>query len=343
MKKSINVAMLLSLIVGSVASGALGPSPPPPEVNTVATASVDGYTLTVQSWNKLEQQALHLQEVLQDIFNQASSKFSTENETRTAYIAKKLIEKYPGSTYDGMMGSVALQNNLVAYFTGDLKVVRIGTTVQDVGANYYIQKGRFDFNYGNNSVTALINTAIPARSTFINVQLPELRANAEEILSSLGKPRIASGSAEMAVLNDAYQILALTDKISMETFASNVLSSKEWQSKVLLTATKGYLERHPEEFGEKSSSKPQPYKELPAPSKKNVMSDFNIMKIFAILAALVIVAGFSVLFVKGIRAAAKIISYYVDPNKRTMRNIRELSKSSRIRNQQDSTQKDDKQ
>ena len=346
MRKAINVIFLLSLIVVSVASGAPEPSSPPSVADTVATASGDGYTLTVQSWNRLEQQALQLQEGLQNIYIQASSTFPAEMKDRTAYISTKLNEKYPGSKYDGMMGSVAIQNNTLAYFTGDLKVVRIENIDQNVGANYYIQRGRFDFNCGNNSVSALINTANPARSAFINARLPDIRADAEQILSSIGKPRIASGSAELAVVNDAYQMLALTEKISMETFASKVVSSKDWQLKVLLTAKKGYLERHPEEFGEKSSIKPVPYKELPAPSTSNSLSQFNFKRIIAIVVALVLVAGLSVLFVKGIRAAATLLSYYVDPNKRTMHNIRELSKSSRLRNiegnQQDATQKDDK-
>jgi hypothetical protein len=260
-RKKYWVIHLLVLTVATLVFGdATLAKPLVADVKTLPS-SQDGYSLTFRYWNELNKQANDLQNNLQNLYRQAAAAFPQDKERVIANFINKLNEQYPGSKFDGVSGSVLLpgKEKLVAHVGKDFKVEiieEIGTLNGAMGGiRYYLQKGVIALSSNIDGISATIDVGNAATTVFKTVHIYNFKEKAEKVISSIDKEWIVPISAETAVLNDAYKLLAMTEKIRMDVFAGNVMCSEEWQDKVLAIARSGYYERHPEEFGTPQISK----------------------------------------------------------------------------------------
>ena len=274
---------------GSTPAAAPAPSDTP--APAVADVSTNGYTLTVQYWLKLEQTARETEKALQELYTQTAAAIPDDPARLRSYFTKKLSEKFPGSNYNGVMGSVVLPNKMLAHFNDKFMVDRI-EEVGTINVNYFLKQGQFVCSNGTNSVGGIINKANPGQSVFTKVDIDAMKTEAEKIL---GNRTVAANSAEEAVINDAYQLLAVTNNARMDTYAGQLVVSTEAQQYALGLAEKGYKQRHPEEYqaGAAGEKKAKASKDLQLPSEQS--SATKLMLRFVVIGGLFLLCA---LFVK---------------------------------------------
>ena len=275
LRKLIPVGWLLMFLAVSLVGAATAPpqssppsiaSPPAAPVSAVTEVSSNGYTLTAQYWLNLEQTARETEKVLQEIYTQTAAAIPDDPARMRSYFAKKLAEKFPGSSFNGVMGSVVLPNKMQAHFNDKFVVDRI-EEVGRISVNYFLKQGQFVCSNGTNSVGGIINKANPGESVFTKVDIDIVKTEAEKIL---GNRTVAANSAEVAVVNDAYQLLAVTNNARMDTYAGQLVVSTEAQQYALGLVEKGYKQRHPEEYqAGAGGGKKQKNKNLELPSEQS--------------------------------------------------------------------------
>jgi hypothetical protein len=227
---------------------AVKPQAPPTDATvSVAPADRDGYARTVTAFQYYAQKAAEIQALLKKLHNESVTGAPSDVSKQRALFLTRLVETYPGSTFDGTTGTVPFQNNFVATYNATLTV----DTIKEIGkitAIYHLTQGKITLSFENNSVTAIIDQTTPSRSTFINVSIPAMKENAEKTLADPDRKMILVDTVESAVLNDAYQLLSQTSRVRMDTFAAGVIRNPALQEEALRTAAIGYRERHPEEY-----------------------------------------------------------------------------------------------
>ena len=160
LRKIIPTCCVLVFLAVTVVGAA--PAPPetstPPAVQVPANAPVptaadvsssNGYTLTVQYWLKLEQTARETEKALQELYTQTAAAIPDDPARLRAYFAKKLSEKFPRSSFNGVMGSVVLPNKMLAHFNDKFMVDRI-EEVGSINVNYFLKQGQFVCSNGSN-------------------------------------------------------------------------------------------------------------------------------------------------------------------------------------------------
>ncbi len=207
----------------------------------------DGYQRTLQAFQVRVSKGREIIELLHKINSDAKARFPENPSKQQPYFLMKLGEACPGSSYDGKKGNVVFQKNFMAAFNNTMNVESI-TELGEVSATYLLQKGEIEISFGTNSVTVVLDSAVPSRSRFTKVIIPAIRVEAESVLSIAGYRRITSDSVETSILNDAYQLLSLTNALRMDYFAADVMRSPKLQKKAIGIAGSGYFERHSEEY-----------------------------------------------------------------------------------------------
>ena len=282
LRKIIPTCCVLVFLAVTVVGAA--PAPPetstPPAVQVPANAPVptaadvsssNGYTLTVQYWLKLEQTARETEKALQELYTQTAAAIPDDPARLRAYFAKKLSEKFPRSSFNGVMGSVVLPNKMLAHFNDKFMVDRI-EEVGSINVNYFLKQGQFVCSNGSNSVGGIINKANPSQSVFTKVDIDAMKTEAEKIL---GNRTVTANSPEEAVINDAYQLLAVTNNARMDTYAGQLVVSTEAQQYALGLAEKGYRQRHTGEYQAGAASQKKSKnsgKDLELPSEQSTSS-----------------------------------------------------------------------
>jgi hypothetical protein len=265
------------------------PLPVPVAVDVSAN---NGYTLTVQYWLTLEQTARETEKVLQELYTQTAAAIPDDPSRMRKYFAEKLSEKFPGSSFNGIMGTVVLPNKMLAHFNDKFTVDRF-EEVGRISVNYFLKQGQFVCSNGTNSVGGIINKANPSQSVFTKVDINDMKKEAEKVL---GNRTVEANSPEEAVINDAYQLLAVTNNARMDTYAGQLVVSTEAQQYALGLAEKGYKQRHQGEYqaGAAGEKKPRTAsKDLELPSEQN--SSTKLMLRFAVIIGLFLLCA---LFVK---------------------------------------------
>ncbi len=243
-----------ALLTASVISAA--PAPPSDLTASGVTASAgsaapalsgvssNGYTLTVQYWLKLEQTARDTEKALRDIYTQTAAAIPDDPARMRSYFTQKLADKFPGSTFNGVMGTVVLPDKMRAHFSDKFVVDRI-EEVGRISVNYFLRQGQFVCSNGTNSIGGIVNKENPGQSVFTKVDIEVMKTDSEKIL---GNRTVTANSAEEAVINDAYQLLSVTNNSRMDTYAGELVVSPEAQQVALGLAEKGYRQRHPGEY-----------------------------------------------------------------------------------------------
>lgn len=216
-------------------------------------SSSDSYVLTIQSWLNLEHTALDTQKVLQEIHTQAVTAVSDDLSSQRAYFSQKLSDKYPGSTYNGMMGAVMLPDKMMAHFNDKFEIDRI-ESLGKINTNYFIKKNQFVCSNGTNSVGGTVNKANPSQSLFTKVDIASMKVPADKIVGSGTVEN--SGSVE-AVINDAYQQLSLKTTERMDSYAERLIASADVQKEALRIAENGYRSRHLQDYQQASARNSQ--------------------------------------------------------------------------------------
>ena len=271
---------MMIALAGSVAAAPAPPAgakpsdalaPPAAPVPAASDVSANGYTLTIQYWLKLEQTARETEKMLQDIYSQTAAAIPDDPARLRTYFTQKLADKFPGSSYNGVMGSVVLPNKLRVHFNDKFMVDRI----EDVGmvnVNYFLKQGQFVVSNGTNSIGGIINKDNPSQSVFTKVDIESMKSEAEKIL---GNRTVTANSAEEAVINDAYQLLSTTNNARMDVYAGELVVSTQAQRVALGLAEKGYKQRHPGEYQGGGGGTPKSKvstKELELPSEEGSTS-----------------------------------------------------------------------
>ena len=257
---------------------------PPTASTPAATSDVssNGYTLTVQYWLTLEQTARDTEKALQDIYTQTAAAIPDDPARLRSYFTQKLADKFPGSTFNGVMGTLVLPDKMRAHFNDKFMVDRI-EEVGRINVNYFLKQGQFVCSNGTNSVGGIINKANPSQSVFTKVDIDAMKNESEKIL---GNRTVTANSAEEAVINDAYQLLSVTNNSRMDAYAGELVVSSEAQQVALGLAEKGYKQRHPGEYqaGGNGTTKTKAVtkdKEYDIPSDQSVVSKI-LMRIIVI-------------------------------------------------------------
>ena len=215
--------------------------------SATSSAAYDGYLRTNRYFQTMQNKAVEIETALRKLQDQSVAEAHGDNAKQQTTFLKKLIELYPGSTFDGAMGTVPIQKNFIAHFNKSLKVYSI-KELGKINLEYLVAEGRIHLSDSVNSATILVDQIDPTRSTFINVTIPAIKEEAEKILSDPGRKRIAVDTVESAILNDAYQLLSMTNKVRMDIYGAYVISTSSWQNETLRTAASGYRDRHPEDY-----------------------------------------------------------------------------------------------
>ena len=217
--------------------------------------SVDGFQRTVTAFQLFEKKGHEITAVLQKLRAEVVAGNPGNTAKQQAQFIRRLTELYPGSTYDGAKGTVAWQKDFVATFNDTLAV----DSIKEIGAvtvTYLLGLGSITLSDGVSSVTAVVDRSFPTRSKFSTAVIPAIADEAGSVLAVPGYKRIATDSVETSVLNDAYQLLSLTNALRMDYFAADIMRDPTLQNKALGIAGKGYLERHPRDY----QKGPQPAK-----------------------------------------------------------------------------------
>ena len=246
MKLRSRVCILALVLYTSSLSLAFGapapPTSPPPRAASPGVAN-DGYSLTALYFQAMKNKAVEIEGVLKTAQEQSAGAAPGDTAKQRALFLQKLEKQYPGVTFDGSNGSVPFQKNFVALFNSALKIECIRET-GFVTLDYLVNQGKIQLTEGANSVAIIVDLTDPSRSSFVNVIIPAMKEAAEKIVIDPDRKRIAADTAGAAVLNDAYQLLSLTNTTRMDIFVVDILSNPSAQQNALSVAASGYLERH---------------------------------------------------------------------------------------------------
>ena len=213
----------------------------------IASGSDDGFQRTVRSFQLFEKKGSEISAVLKNLHAEVVAVFPGDTTKQQEQFLKKLTELYPGSKFDGATGTVAFQKDFVATFGNTLNI----DSISEVGAvtvTYIFGHGVIQLSDGISSVTINIDRTDPSRSKFSKVAISAIKDEAENILTVPGYKRIVIDTVETSILNDAYQLLTLTNALRMDFFAADVMRYPALQRKALGIAGKGYYERHSSEY-----------------------------------------------------------------------------------------------
>ncbi len=222
---------------------------PPAAATSQVTPSDEGdvFHRTNRYFQTCKSKAEEVEAQLRTLQTESVAASPGDKAKQQAVFLKKLTARYPGATFDGASGSVPIRERVVAQFTDSLKVESIKESSQVI-LEYLVTRDRILVTADNNSITVLVDRYDPARSTFINVSIPAIKAEAEKIIIDPDRKRFAGDTAETFILNDAYQLLSLTSSQRMDIFAANIIRDPKSQQELLKIAGKNYRERHPQEY-----------------------------------------------------------------------------------------------
>ena len=262
----------------------------PPEGSGWAASTsgaADGFQRTVTAFQMFEKRGSEIATVLQKLHAETVAVNPGDTAKQQALFLKKLTERYPGSTYDGATGTVTYQKDFLATFNSALNV----DSIKELGAvtvSYLLGAGSILLSDGVSSVTAVIDKTDPSRSRFSQAVIPLITDEAERILSIPGYKRITTDSVETSILNDAYQLLSLTNALRMDYFAADVMRYPSLQRKALGIAAKGYIERHPREY-QVGAEPAKPEKNIPGSASQgrsiDIVGFFARIVLIGVLAA----------------------------------------------------------
>lgn len=296
-----------SVVLGAPAAGqtAVPPAAPPAAAPAAPPSAVpnDGYGRTLRFFQTILSKAAEIEAVLRTVHSESAAASSGDKAKQSALFLKKLKEKYPEATFDGTVGTVTFQKPFVAHFTNALKVDRI-VEEGKVTLQYLVSQGRIQLSNDKNSVTVLLDLNEPARSSFINATIPEIKPEAEKIVIDPDRKRIAADSVETAVLNDAYQLLSLTSNERMDVFAAGIIRNPKAQEQALKVAANGYRDRHPQEYQAADPNQ----KKKKVDTRPNRPADQRFYQGFIRMSALLLLAAAVVWAVARVIRALKLLS-----------------------------------
>jgi hypothetical protein len=259
----------------------------------------DGFQMTNRYFQTCVNMAAEIESVLQKLHAESVTGAPDDKAKQGTNFLKMLTERYPGATFDGRVGTVPFQENFVAYFNSALNV----DNIKDVGPmtlDYQVKQGRIHISEGMNSVTILIDQTDPTRSSYINVTIPAIKEEAEQILADHDRKEMATDTAETAILNDAYQLLSQTNKMRMDIFATYVIVDPGMQEEALKCASSGYRVRHPVDDQRRYPAQTTKKKSDAAPNKPTPARFFEI--VLTLFLIIVPVAGVLWAMLVGTRA-----------------------------------------
>lgn len=235
------------------------------------SVSADGYQQTVAAFTHNEQRAGEISQQLRKLHDE-TSRLESDSHKQLILFRKKLAELYPGSTYNGTLGTAIVDNESSASFDNKFSIGSI-KKIGAVKVSYEFSSSQIMVSNEAGSATILIDRKIPFNSKFINVTLPAIEYTADKILVSPGYKRIAADSSETSVFNDAYKLLSQTNGLRMDNFAADVLQNPANQSEILGIAETGYRERHPSEYViGAESARPKKMNTVTAGKQVNILS-----------------------------------------------------------------------
>ena len=253
---SFGIVIVLLLATSCLAFGAPAPakpsspaqSPPTdPGALTATAGSADGFRQTVMAFQSVQKKGRELSVTLQELHAEVVARTHGDTAKQQAHFLKKLLERYPGSTYDGANGTVMFQKGGVATFNNTFTV----DSLKEIGAvtvTYVLGNYSIILEDGSSTVTVVIDRVDPYRSRFTAAVIPAMKDEANKILTVPGYKRTTTDSVEASILNDAYQQLNQATALQMEQFAADVMSVPASQRTVLGIARKGYLDRNPRDY-----------------------------------------------------------------------------------------------
>ncbi len=277
-----------------------------PPVPTAQTPPVilDGYQKTNQFFQVCKKKAAETETFLKKIQAESVTLAPDDKTRQRTLFLKKLTERYPGADFDGTSGTAPFNEHFVVCFNGALQVVSI-KEMGDINLEYLVTQGRIVITSGVNTVTILIDQQDPSRSTFINVTLPEIKAVAEEIVTDPDRKSIAADTAESAILNDAYQLLHLTNSQRMDVFAVDIIREESARNEALRVAAKGYQERHRQDY---QAADPTKIKKKVAQVKINKFTEKRyydgILKWLLFILSAAALVGLVIIIIRPLRARA---------------------------------------
>ena len=238
----------LALGATTVSAGVSPPLSASSFMEATPAAGDDGFMQTTRSFQSYKQRAVAVETVLQQLSADTATIATDIKSKQPTPFQQKLSEKYPGAAFDGGIGTIPLQTGLVANFNGAMKVYRIKEADKNGTREYLITQRRIQLTSGVNSLAILVDQTTPANSLFFCATIPAVRKAAEKILTDPELTRVALDSVETSILNDAYQLLSMTNKVSMDSYGANVIHDATAQKEMLRVVATGYRDRHPEEY-----------------------------------------------------------------------------------------------
>ena len=225
------------------------PAPPAAGATVTPVATFDGFTRTTTYFQTCKNKAAEIEAMLQKLHAKTETGAANGNKGQPTTFLEKLKEQFPGATFDGEVGTIPIQKDFTANFD---RVFKVSSIVESgrVTMAYLVTQGKIQIKDKENSVTILVDQRNPAKSTFVDVTIKEIKEEAEKIVTDPDRIRISSISPETAVLNDSFQLIGLTHKMRMDTFGAAALMNPTLQKEALQVAADGYRIRHPDEYKE---------------------------------------------------------------------------------------------
>lgn len=275
LSKAGTLALTLLLLSPAAAFAAPAAAAPP--------LAQDGYDLTASVFDSFKKKGVELETELRTLLAAAATGDAAKQKEG---FLKRLTEKYPGAAFDGKQGTIPYREHFTAAFTAAPAVQSI-TVTGTFTLTYYLAEDKISITQGENSISILLDLKNPERSLYVNTAIPSLKEEAAAIVQIPGKTWLAADTPESAILNDAYNLMSVTQNTRMDVFAIQVASSDAMRKKILSVAANGYNERHRSEYRQGADPKLKPVKKAAAPDKPADARFANTVKKLAALGLII--------------------------------------------------------
>lgn len=209
---------------------------------SISSAS-SGYEETTNWWRGVVSETEKYQDTLQNLYAQVENQLGSNKKQLNQSFSKRLDENYPGSTFYGTSGRLAINNYTTMTFDARWN---IGVLTQQFGGltkTYNFQNSLFEISNGPNKIKFKLNLAQPGKSEFTLAEIPAISASAHRVWGLKG---IKQGIFQPLkdILNDAYVYRFASEGIRMDTLAEEILEQDATRQHVLKAAEELYLQKN---------------------------------------------------------------------------------------------------
>jgi len=205
--------------------------------------AVNGYQDSLTWWNEVVRNASQYSVPLQNLYAEVEAQVGPDKSQLTQAFSKRLAQQYPGSSFYGPFGTLAVNGYTQLTFDSAWNILVLRQQLGGLHKSYDFRDQSVEVANGPNRVKFKLHPQRPQLSTFTVVDIPAISASAHRLWAKMGH-RQGLFQPSKEILNEAYASrIAMVDGTRMDKLAEAMVEDEATRQQVLGIADALYSKR----------------------------------------------------------------------------------------------------